>query len=580
MADVSTSFSIPNDEISDDTSPTVARKFLNEVKDTLVTLQHVVKHRMNGNVTNVSSSTHQEIHKIFKDKIVPLVNQVDSRIQNFKNHFVKEVAEFVRDFKSLAKEADDSLDRIKVLEKENDLLLRAVFSQDIMSVVQMISESKSDKLSYDKAYKDMQHQIERLQAQLGDLKGKSINTPSTSNTLEPVSQKVEDENVSLEFHSTRVNNQFTKQSILGKPPSYPKLVFVTPFPKSTVFPKAGELNALSKQVTSNSVPSSQVKNDRVITPGMFRINPSRPSKVGNVLPNNSRASVRTTLITDSQLHVIHKENVNSNPNGFSSTGVKSTTKTRRPQPRSNTKNDMVPSASKSYGLMNKEVKVEEHHRSLLLSNNKKHISSDYNNIKLAIRNAKSKVVGAMCKKCLIISNHDDCVLNYVNDMNSRSEKQKANVSNNTHQKKQMPNVRKPKKVESKERLTSPKPSSPRTCLRWSPTRRFFDLKGKIIKTSESDADNAYTTNPREPIRKWFLNSTFSLAGTVRFGNVHVDAIMGYGDIQWGNILIARVYYVEGPGHNLFSVGQFCDLDLEDAFRRNTCYVRNLDGSIC
>nr|GEV79054.1 hypothetical protein [Tanacetum cinerariifolium] len=41
--------------------------------------------------------------------------------------------------------------------------------------------------------------IERLQAQLGDLKGKSSDTQCVSNTLDSLSQKVEDENVSLEF---------------------------------------------------------------------------------------------------------------------------------------------------------------------------------------------------------------------------------------------------------------------------------------------------------------------------------------------------------------------------------------------
>ncbi|GJW54426.1 retrovirus-related pol polyprotein from transposon TNT 1-94 [Tanacetum coccineum] len=55
------------------------------------------------------------------------------------------------------------------------------------------------------------------------------------------------------------------------------------------------------------------------------------------------------------------------------------------------------------------------------------------------------------------------------------------------------------------------------------------------------------------------------------------AIIGYGDLQMGNILILRVYYVEGLGHNLFSVGQFCDSDLEVAFRKHTCFVRNLEG---
>ncbi|GJZ64481.1 retrovirus-related pol polyprotein from transposon TNT 1-94 [Tanacetum coccineum] len=64
---------------------------------------------------------------------------------------------------------------------------------------------------------------------------------------------------------------------------------------------------------------------------------------------------------------------------------------------------------------------------------------------------------------------------------------------------------------------------------------------------------------------------------VRFGNDHFAAIMGYGDLQMGNILISGVYYVEGLGHNLFSVGKFCDLDLEVAFRQDTCFVRNLES---
>ncbi|GJS31795.1 integrase, catalytic region, zinc finger, CCHC-type containing protein [Tanacetum coccineum] len=66
-------------------------------------------------------------------------------------------------------------------------------------------------------------------------------------------------------------------------------------------------------------------------------------------------------------------------------------------------------------------------------------------------------------------------------------------------------------------------------------------------------------------------------GTVRFGNDHFAAITCYRDHVQGNLTISHVYYVEGLGHNLFSVGQFCDIDLEVAFRLNTCYVRNLEG---
>nr|GEY18770.1 retrovirus-related Pol polyprotein from transposon TNT 1-94 [Tanacetum cinerariifolium] len=65
--------------------------------------------------------------------------------------------------------------------------------------------------------------------------------------------------------------------------------------------------------------------------------------------------------------------------------------------------------------------------------------------------------------------------------------------------------------------------------------------------------------------------------TIKFGNDHVAKIIGYGDYKIGNMTILRVYFVEGLGHNLFSVGQFCDSDLEVAFRQHTCFIRNLDG---
>nr|GFA54536.1 hypothetical protein [Tanacetum cinerariifolium] len=77
--------------------------------------------------------------------------------------------------------------------------------------------------------------------------------------------------------------------------------------------------------------------------------------------------------------------------------------------------------------------------------------------------------------------------------------------------------------------------------------------------------------------KLLINSVWKFLGTVRFGNDHIAAILGYGDLKWGNITITRVYFVEGLGHNLFSVGQFCDADLEVAFRRNTCFIRDLNG---
>nr|GFB20318.1 hypothetical protein [Tanacetum cinerariifolium] len=188
------------------------------------------------------------------------------------------------------------------------------------------------------------------------------------------------------------------------------------------------------------------------------------------------------------------------------------TKTRRPQPRSNTKNDRVPSASKSSQSKNKEAKVEEHHRNLLLSKNIEHMSSACNNFKLDSLDVISKVVCA--KKCLNSVNHDVCLNNYVNGKKSRGRKHKANVSKNETQQKNQPEIKKPKKVGFIKRLATPKPRKPRFVLRWSPTGKMFDPAGKLVAPSNSEShvdysngDNACTSNVMEPKIKRFPNST-------------------------------------------------------------------------
>ncbi|GJT40309.1 hypothetical protein Tco_0940174 [Tanacetum coccineum] len=258
-----------------------------------------------------------------------------------------------------------------------------------------------------------------------------------------------------------------------------------------------------------------MNNERVIAPEICRINPFKASRVDNFMPNKHvKASVRTKPITVSQPHVITKKDVNYNTNGFSPKNVESTTRTRRPQPRNNPKNDKVPSKSKSSCLSNNFEKLEENHMSLQSSNYPDHTST-CNNIKLAIRNEKSKVICATCKQCLITSNHDKCVLQYVNGMKSRKKNESANVSKSANQKTHKANVN--KSIEDsfrKERLASPRPSKPRTCLKWLPTRRIFDLSGTITASSNTESefdtfafDTASATNPQEPINKGFPTST-------------------------------------------------------------------------
>nr|GFA75514.1 retrovirus-related Pol polyprotein from transposon TNT 1-94 [Tanacetum cinerariifolium] len=165
-----------------------------------------------------------------------------------------------------------------------------------------------------------------------------------------------------------------------------------------------------------------------------------------------------------------------------------------------------------------------------------------------------------------------------------SMKHKANVSKNETQQKNQREIKKPKKEGFLRRLATPKPRKPRFFLRWSPTGKMFDQDGKLVAPSNfeshvdcSNGDNACCSKHMTGNLKLLINFVWKVLGTVRFGNDHVAAILGFGDLQWGNILITRIYIVEGLGHNLFSVGQFCDSDLEVAFRRNACFVRNLEG---
>nr|GFB46651.1 integrase, catalytic region, zinc finger, CCHC-type, peptidase aspartic, catalytic [Tanacetum cinerariifolium] len=66
-------------------------------------------------------------------------------------------------------------------------------------------------------------------------------------------------------------------------------------------------------------------------------------------------------------------------------------------------------------------------------------------------------------------------------------------------------------------------------------------------------------------RALLMNFVEKFLGTVRFGNNDFAVIAGYGDVVIGSMMIKKVYYVKGLGHNLFSVGQFVTRALKSPF---------------
>nr|GFA91617.1 hypothetical protein [Tanacetum cinerariifolium] len=387
MVTVSKTISIPNENLSDDTTPSVARKFLNEVKSSLMTLQRVVK-------------------------------QIMTLVQNFETQFLQEAAKFVRDFKSLAKEADESLDKQKSLELEIKRLLKASVSHDIMSIVQNV---------FVDAPSDLQTELD---PQLRDLKGKSNDTPSASNTLDPLNQKLESKIVKLEFQAVNYEREISH--------------FKTTYKNLFDSIKSNRAHAKLYDLV--------YENAQLRARGFENTSESMKNSSGtSVTPHVDKPKLSAVTLPSKKLHALMSSHSVPQLREFNVVKHRNVTALIMPLPKGKTRNVRVPSASKS-SEVKKNVTVEEHRRTLLLSKNQKTMSSKCNNIKLAIRNDKPEIVCANCKQCLVTVNHDACLLSSVNALNSRANKLCANVPLSANQKGHRTHVWKPKQVRSKERL--------------------------------------------------------------------------------------------------------------------------------
>nr|GEU89359.1 retrovirus-related Pol polyprotein from transposon TNT 1-94 [Tanacetum cinerariifolium] len=164
----------------------------------------------------------------------------------------------------------------------------------------------------------------------------------------------------------------------------------------------------------------------------------------------------------------------------------------------------------------------------------------------------------------------------------------AHTDYNRHTQEEVSTLR---EIVESERLLNPLNTSLDYACKY--TRRIQELLVILQQTCPSITDSGTKLVAVVQIVLWYLDSDCSkhmtrdrsqlinfvqkFLGTVKFGNDHVAKRMGYGDYQIRNVTVSRVYYVEGLGHNLFSVGKFCDSDLEIAFRQHICFIQNLDG---
>nr|GEV02417.1 integrase, catalytic region, zinc finger, CCHC-type, peptidase aspartic, catalytic [Tanacetum cinerariifolium] len=244
-----------------------------------------------------------------------------------------------------------------------------------------------------------------------------------------------------------------------------------------------------------------------------------------------------------------------------STRVISTTIVSRPQLKSNQLEDIVLHNNSQV----KKKEVEDHHRNFKFSKYKTSITVCIDSLNAKTSNVN--FVYVTCEKCVLNDNHDLCVLHYIHVMNSRTKKPIA-VPISTREPKQKANqsVATPHKKTVASEPTIKKPRS-----------IFRKLYEHLIETILFIIDSGCSKHMTENL-KLLRNFMEKFMGMVKFRNDQFAPILRYGDLVQGNITIKRVYYVEGLNHNLFSVGQFCDADLEVAFQKSTCYVCDLKGN--
>ncbi|GJW36229.1 retrovirus-related pol polyprotein from transposon TNT 1-94, partial [Tanacetum coccineum] len=327
----------------------------------------------------------------------------------------------------------------------------------------------------------------------------------------------------------------------------------------------------------------------------------KPSeKLVAVTPINKKKIVRFANTVTSSSNIPNMTNRPSLP----SIGVKPSTSANGSKPSGNTKNDRIlrpPSSNEKnkVEVLSRKVKSKFYKQ----NSDSKNVCNEH--VKHPFKGAQA--LYSICNKCLFDVNHAMCLIDHVNSINVRA---KSSSKKNKKRKEWKPTGKVFNSVGYK----------------WKPTGRNFSLVGNACPLTSITATNkvplrvpipleavspkqvvtrVYTMRPKVP--KSVQNSKPKVAksmtanrmepgtsrgsdtsdapsssslincSTVKLGNDQVLKIMGYGDYQKGNITNSRVYYVEGLGHNLFSVGQFRDSDLEVAFRKHTCFVRNLEG---
>nr|GEZ92184.1 integrase, catalytic region, zinc finger, CCHC-type, peptidase aspartic, catalytic [Tanacetum cinerariifolium] len=355
--------------------------------------------------------------------------------------------------------------------------------------------------------------------EIQDLKAQLQDKGIVISELKKLIEKLKEKSMDTKFERSSVirqPNDFKSQRplVLGKPTTFSNSFVRKDFSKSTSVTQTYVSNDFSKPVTAQT------------------------------LPTNKKSILKNTNVLAPGMYKLHTDHTQ-------------TRTSQLPQDSRKTNKRM----SFSTGA------VEDHRRSVKLSKNKTSVTACNDSLNAKTLNIKS--VSAMCDKCVLQDKHDMCVLKSV----AKPYKETFALESNKN-----PRNFTRKLYECVSKTCSwwyPKftPSG----YKWKPKFGKENVNSNLVEIVLFIVDSRCSKHMTGNL-KLLINFVEKFLGTVKFGNDQIEPILGYGDLVQGAVTIKRVYYVEGLNHNLFSVDQFCDADLEVAFRKSTCFIRDLKGN--
>ncbi|GKA15930.1 retrovirus-related pol polyprotein from transposon TNT 1-94 [Tanacetum coccineum] len=230
-------------------------------------------------------------------------------------------------------------------------------------------------------------------------------------------------------------------------------------------------------------------------------------------------------------------------------------------------------------VMLEKMQVEDHHRISSFSNKTKSVTACNDSLKS--RTLNTKAVCVTFGKCMFNSNHDACVVKYINDVNARTKKHKL-VPINTRKPTKNANqsVATPHKITVASETTIHKSSSyfrmlyEKTGKAWTWWIEKQCASGYIWKLKVKN-ENAFSSNslPLDDKSRFTTNSKpFNKMGS-----------------NLSNSLLSSKCFTDRTNHPIHhrlwmhkahdrKPQVAVDADLEVAFQKSTCFVRDLQGN--